>query len=203
MAAGEATVGEMLFPEQSAVVASPGSHGKGETMSHWGTVSGVLLILVGAVLVGLGQRLSDDVATLSTAVRKHIAIVRHRLVMPRRPPHAAGQLSPAHSPSPRGASHVEHVIRQLSQGSITDAEKQQLATALMPETMGALQLSVDAPTANLSDSVATAAEALTIAVVASSAAKRLGDREVLAIRMLGILVLAVGGMVTLLTVLRP
>ena len=178
-------------------------------MPHWGTVSGIVLILVGAVLVGLGQRLSDDVATLSTAVRKHIGIVRQRVVMPRRPPRVAGRPRFARPsaliapPSALGASHVEQVITQLSHGSLTDAEKQQMATALMPDTMGALQQNVDAQETTLADSVATAAEALTIAVVASSAAKRLGDREVLAIRMLGILVLVVGGMVTLLTVLRP
>jgi hypothetical protein len=179
---------------------------KGDGM---GLISGIIFILLGAVLVGIGQRLSEDVATLYSSVRKHVGLIRHRLAFPRRArrssmrPGVPTQMLAGSDPSLPVSTQVEHVIEQLRQGGVTESEKQRLAAALLQDTTGSLPMSVtEQSQPEPSDSSATA-EALTLAVVASSAVKRVGERGVLAIRLAGIVIACLGVVVLLVGIFHP
>ncbi len=166
-------------------------------------ISGIGFILIGAVLVGIGQRLSEEVTTLSVAVRKQVGVIRHRLAFPRRGRRASPNRLTRHDPALKPAAPVEQVIDQLRRGDVTDAEKQPLAAALLQDTPGSALPSIpEQPQPVPNDSAATA-EALTLAVVATSAVKQVGERGVLAIRVTGIAIAGLGVVVLLLGIVHP
>ena len=174
-----------------------------------GVISGILFILIGAVLVGIGQRLSEEVGTLYTAVRKHVGIVRRRWASPRRSrrvairPEASPQLPSGSESSLPVSGQVGQVIEQLHQGAVTESEKQQLAAALLRDDIGTLPLSASDQPQLVPGDALTASEALTLAVVASSAAKRVGERGVLAIRLTGVVIALIGVAVLLVGIFHP
>jgi len=98
---------------------------------------------------------------------------------------------------------VGQVIEQLHQGAVTESEKQQLAAALLRDDIGTLPLSASDQPQLVPGDALTASEALTLAVVASSAAKRVGERGVLAIRLTGVVIALIGVAVLLVGIFHP
>ena len=172
-----------------------------------GIISGAAFMLIGVVVLGIGQRLSEEVATLYTAVRRRVGMVRRRATMPQRMRPRAARRPEAPptmilSTPTTASSEVAQVIDKLHQGAVSEGEKQQLAAALIGQEFATLT-----PRATEQDSYLAAqtseadtAEALTLAVVASTAVKNVGERGVLAMRLTGIGILIIGAAIALVNV---
>jgi hypothetical protein len=151
---------------------------------HWGTISGGLIIFIGLVLVGLGQRFDDEVGSFYGAVRRRVVALRSRLGR-RRFRGAAQPVGQPTVPISTGTSDVDRVVARLHQGTLTDGERQHLAAALAGQPIATLTAAAPAGEADVN-------EAITLATVATSAVKRVGTRSVLAMRFTGVSMVILG-----------